>query len=582
MNSNQRKPVGGKSNRVDEEVSRLLNKRVSSDEFLRLRNKYSNDQELVDQIQIAYTEKYSQIEKRAKVFAQKILEKYGLTNEPFSSLLLKAHKYKQKYSLSDDEFAAFKRILESELVGAKRPDVPKMTTNMGKVLGDITLDVRGFGMKVSDADYRDLQDILKMYEETKPLHSQVILQSLSYSNCGEEAMNSVYKPELGHNLANHVHPIVAALFLPKIKTLEEYFLYANMANVVKARYNQEPFTTRPDYELFYNLITDPNDVVCDSRSAVKDLKNRVNLQKYLWNAVLALRNSNHFAGDQVEFMRAVDMCRLNKYDTPDLVYGRYDGTVFKRLLSAFSFRPTVVASVPSASVVSSNPYFQNQTPQVSQISMINLRMGGHFNHDGPEVDLKEALSQAQLFFENGMLVTKNTDVIYSRGILNFFVDRRATSVRIGAMHHPFDLGRLPVATSGFERINEDSVKFQNRIDIRGDGYHLRSVVCAETTELDGESDNKVITGSSTFVIKSDGMTEQVFKYDPMEASAHKRSDVVGNGNVMSVQGPIPMNSLASGVADVGYSFTEVASKRGIIFIFEAEKEVSKMGTKHVF
>jgi hypothetical protein len=576
MEPTQRKAMSsGKSSRVDEEVARLLSKPVAQDEFLRLRNKYANDQELVDQVQAAYMESYANIEKRAKVFAQAIQEKYGLTNEPFSNLLLKALKYKQKYGLTDAEFEAFKRIYEQELVGAKRPDVPRVTTNVGKVLGDITLDTRGFGMKVSDADYRDLQEILKMYEDTRPIHSQVIVQSLSYQDCGPQALNSHFKPELGHTLANHVHPVVAALFLPKIQYLEEYFLYSNMANVVRARYNGEPFTTRPDYELFYNLVSDPNDIVCDSRSPVKDLKNRVSLQKHLWNAVLALRSSNHFATNQLDFIRAVDMCRLNKYDTPDLVYGRYDGTIFKRLLSAFSFRPTIVATVPTPTVVSSNnPYFQSQTPQVAQISMINLRVGGQLLSSAPTVELKEALQQVQLFFENGLLVTKHTDVIYSRGIISFFVDRRATVVRIGAMQHPFNLGRLPVAASGFERLNTASVSFNNTIALRNDHYNLRSIVVAETTKVGSDSDDsEIIVGSSTYVLDHKGQPAvpptEAFKYDPMSATNYNAP----------IKGAAPGQLMSVHKCTVEEAKNEARTK-GIIFIYQSPKDgVEREGIK---
>jgi len=179
-NSQRKAMSAGKSGRVGSEVARLLSKaNVDKNEFMRLRTKLG-DNELVDQIQSAYMESYDMVEKRAKAFAQKILEKYGITNQPFSQLLVKAHKYANKYNLSDAEKTAFTRILEQELAGADRQAAPKVTTNMSKVLGDITIDTKGFGMKVSDADYRELQDILKMRDESKALHSQVILQSLSY------------------------------------------------------------------------------------------------------------------------------------------------------------------------------------------------------------------------------------------------------------------------------------------------------------------------------------------------------------------------------------------------------------------
>ena len=122
---------------------------------------------------------------------------------------------------------------------------------------------------------------------------------------------------------------------------------ANLAGLVKNRYNKEKIQSLPDYELFYNLITDPNDIVCSNRSPVMDLLNRCNLQNQLWNSVLNLRNGQYYNNSLNEFVSSVDLCKQNKNDNPDLVYGRHDGTVLKRLISAFSFRPTVVASLPS-------------------------------------------------------------------------------------------------------------------------------------------------------------------------------------------------------------------------------------------
>jgi hypothetical protein len=175
-------------------------------------------------------------------------------------------------------------------------------------------------------------------------------------------------------------------------------------------------------------------------------------------------------------MRAIDMCRLNKYDTPDLVYGRYDGTVIKRLFAAFSFRPTVVLSVPTPQVMSINPYFQTAHPVVSSISMINLRLpeyshsyvagmggasvilGGAGGVSVPgsstsALKLTDALDQSQLFFENGSLLMKKTEIIFSRGVLVFFVDRRKHRLDLAKLTNPANMVGLPTAISGFERIN---------------------------------------------------------------------------------------------------------------------------------
>ena len=585
-NTQRKSMAPGTSSRVDAEVARLLSKAVvDKQEFMRLRNKM-DDASLVDQIQAAYMEKYEMVDRRAKAFAQKILEKYGMTNQPFSQLLIKAHKYADKYELSPAEKTAFTRILEQELAGADRPDVPKVTTNMSKVLGDITVDTKGFGMKVSDADYRELQDILKMREETKPLHSQVILQSLSYESCNEVAVNGRFNPENGHNLACHVHPVIAALFLNKIDVLEHHFLYSNLANIVASRYNQESFKTRPDYELFYNLVTDPNDVVCDSRSPLKDLKNRVHLQKQLWQSVLGLRNGQYYNCDQLDLMRAIDMCRLNKYDTPDLVYGRYDGTVIKRLFAAFSFRPTLVLSVPTPSVSSMNPYFQAANPVVSRIAMLNLRLpqfNRYLNTNIPaggallpttavetgDVRLRDALQQSQLFFENGSLVMKNTQVIDTREILTFFVDRRQHNLNLGHYKDVTKMVALPSAISGFERVNTRRVDINVRNlsdDVRGSDkvthLELMSVVCAKVTSVGSEESNKNLFVGSEALVKCDG---KVFRYDPM--AARSMNSGAKKNPMETVSAETEITAVKDGEGD---DSVDVAATRGIIFVYKVK------------
>merc|ERR1711871_632465 len=173
---------GRKDNVVENEVQKLFKRAkgepVSQQDLLRLRNKY-DDEELVDQIQEAFFERQTQIRKRASKFARLIRERYSDVNYPFHKLLAKALRYKKKYNLSDDEFAEFKRQYEQELHGRRHHhQVLLPNTNLSKVLGRVSIDTQGSGFKVSDDDYRVLQELLRLYEESKPLHAQVILQSL--------------------------------------------------------------------------------------------------------------------------------------------------------------------------------------------------------------------------------------------------------------------------------------------------------------------------------------------------------------------------------------------------------------------
>jgi hypothetical protein len=553
---------------VDDEVQKLFRRnggKINQQEFQNLRNKYGNE-ELVDKIQRAFIEKHNEISKRAKKFATLIREKYSNSQYPFHVLLEKAIKYKNKHGLSDDEFVEFQRIYENELVGLKSPEVFTPNTNIMKVLGNVNVNLQGFMGKLSDNDFKVLQEILKLHASSKPLHSQVLLQSMQYQDCGIEALTGGYDRNI-HNVSNHVHPVIAALFLPKIDILDTHFLHSNIANIVKTRYNNENFSSVADLELFYALTRDPNDIVCDVKSTLSDLHNRALLQNQLWNAVLSLRNGQYYNSSFREFISTVDVCRLNKHDTPDLVYGRYDGTILKRLLSAFSFRPTVVATMPMYQIFSTNPYQQNIKPTVTYVPMINLKLGPSINNNQP-VELNDALSQQQFFLENGSIVQKHTSLIYSRGVLIFFVDRRANIINTVNTMNPVAILNFPTAVSGFERLNDREVNAKDVIALREDIYQLRSVVLSEVNTKSSES-NLIVGSSAVFMIHADyakGINfPAYFQYDPYGVVG----PTVLNGYAVKNN---PMFEIDGASAVTEDNFKDMTRKRGIIFIYQLIKD----------
>ena len=562
---------------VDREVQNLFKqgKKITQADMSRLQNRI-DDQSLVAQIQKMYEDKYEYIVKRAKKFVNKIREKYGITQMPYHKLLEKAMELKNKYKLSDAEFEEFRRQYEMMIAGktdnnsSGQYGVMLPVTALSKVLGHVTVDAGKSDFKLSDGDAKILQDILKMYEETRSLHAQVVLQSMTYTDSSAEAVSGQFRKEFGHNLSCHIHPVLAALFIPKFDIVDRHFLQASIPYIIKGRYNQEPLRTRPEYELFYSLVTDPNDVVCDTKSTMRDLYHRCNLQRHLWNAVLNLRNGQYYNCSTQEFMIAVDQCRVNKFDTPDLIYGKYDGTVMKRLLAAFSFRPTVVATSPSYSLTS-NPLIVPQVPTVTTTSMIDLRIPYSLEQN-QTISLNDARSFDQVYFENNQLVLKKQQVLYSREVLIFFVDRRSHLLRVNDIE-PFRMTNMPAAIAGFERLNDTEVHFDNEIRIKDDVYTLRSVVCAEVNRV--APINNLILGSSAAIhvlpsLEDNYLDSDYILYDPQNAKAIRQPDGSYHNNtpVQSISvGPLPYQT--------SDSFIEMARKRGLIFIYQQTVDSSR-------
>lgn len=539
--------------------------------FNKLGEEYGNIK-LVDEIQKILVEKINYINKKAKKFAQLIRDKYSNSRLPFHIILEKARLFKNKYNLSEDEFAQFQRIYEQELIGINSNEIYNPMTNMMKVLGNLSFDqVSNIASKdLNDNDMKIMQDIIKLNATSKQLHSQVLLQSVQYCDCSVEALTGDYKREFGHKPGESIHAVIAALFLPKISVLENHFLHSNITSIVKSRYNGEQLSTKSDFELFYSLINDPNDIICDNKSSIQDLYNRAQIQNQLWESVLNLRNGQYYGKHFRDFIGSIDMCKLNKYDTPDLVYGRYDGTILKRLISAFSFRPTYVSTLPiyPPAITNVNPYQQNIKPVVTCVSMINLKIPPVMN-DQTVINLEDSLNSQQFFLENGVITPRNTSIIYSRGVLFFYIDRRTNIIRTHDMP-VFNISRLPIAISGFERINDREVIFNYNITIRGDVYKLRSVVLSEVNN--SISEKNVVVGSSAMIMchpnYEEIMEEEFFIYDPLNVI-----DKVSQMNDTYYRKPIRL--ISRNHVNEYDSFQTMANKRGIIFMYELVDDKSR-------
>jgi hypothetical protein len=304
---------------------------------------------------------------------------------------------------------------------------------------------------------------------------------------------------------------------------------------------------------------------------MEDLYTRSVLQQSVWSSVLNLRNGQYYRDSFKDFIPTIDVCRLNKYDNPDLVYGRYDGTVIKRLLSAFSFRPTVVATVPMYQIFNRNPYQQNVSPVVTYVPMINLKLPPS-NNDDP-IDLEESLEQQQYFLENGVIIPKQTSLIFSNEVLFFFVDRRANVIRTINNIQPFAFTNNLSSALGFERLNTREVIYKPIFNIRNDEYRLRSVVLSEVNQQD-DGKNLIIGSSTAIMIHADhtkGLySNEFFLYNPMMASEAALINNTVHRNAPCVT--IPEHSNGN---DDDYAFDAMAKKRGIIFMYQLTKNESK-------
>jgi hypothetical protein len=110
---------------------------------------------------------------------------------------------------------------------------------------------------------------------------------------------------------------------------------------------------------------------------MKDLRNRVILQQQLWKCVYQLRAGHHYDPCALEFLNAIQACRMSNYEAPELMYIGDEGRIFSRIISSFSLNPTIIATITQRP--STNMYGAQQIinlsitlpiPRITRISII--------------------------------------------------------------------------------------------------------------------------------------------------------------------------------------------------------------------
>jgi hypothetical protein len=470
------------------EVHQLLKSRVENltpDIINRLKSKYS-DSNVVDSIMEYFSDRRAKIVKVANIFMNAFERKYR--NEfqtiSFSKFRSKANKYKAHYKLSDDEFDEILRIFNARLYNTSPSTTQHViypNTTLSRVLGyPVTESTEPIKPANSD-DYSYLQDILRTYEMSKGIHSHIVIQTMLYTDMAEEAMNGMFNPEK-HDINRYVHPVLAAMFLPKIPILEE------RAGIMNTRYNRERIITKPDYELFYSMIVDPADTICDGSSPMKDIKNRAEVQIQLWNNVYNLRNGRYYDSSVMDFIAYIDKCRVSNYDNPDLLYLMDEGVILRRLFSIFSFRPIIVSTQPIFGMITSNPFNLPINQRViTSIPYITYKLPD-VKVEGQNYNLNDAVNQVQFYMENGVFVPKTTQIIDVRGPLVFYIPRKYVGLPIKATNpqlSPFGFTKLAESSRHYQQINGVEIDYDQSLIINPNNignsktYYLRSVVALE-------------------------------------------------------------------------------------------------------
>lgn len=578
-------PIGTGSNnasadKIKQEVENLSKKRypLSPSDIAELYRKYKNDDAIIDEIIRLRTKRHQKVKKQAQQIAEIIHRKYSSGTRPLHEILDKMMKYKTRHNWSDSEYDEFRKELQYLLTGTRAMEIDynqnivANRSRINKALGSTRITREEIGLNIKESENGTLSEILSMYKKSLSLHKSVFMHSLMYEDCSLVAMTGKYNRE-HHTASNHIHPLIACMFLPKFEIFEIHMLYSNFGSIINSRYEKKPIVNEPDSLLFYDITSDPNDVVCDINSPMADIRNRYRVQINLWETVLKLRSGNYYdAGSIGEFITTLNACRNNLYDNADLAYGQDEGSMLRRLLSVFSLRPTIIYTKPIYSVASfaagpfgmsmgyGSPYgqqnnfgnnfttglgllpFNNQPVYtITSIPMITLQIPP-FTVGAEPKDLRTATSQTIWINENKTIVPKEQSIIHSKEVLIFYVNRRIQQIQIRTYTNPMPFSQLPLSMSSFEKLNAYPINVPAAITLGNseETYQLRSVVAVTQTEIrQGEKTTNIITGSTGLIMTPRNFARHVFEqkyylYDPFGASLPVRHPESGMGSVDGV------------------------------------------------
>lgn len=469
---------------IDREVQSLLRKSSvgkTKDTYGiidELKSKYK-DTDMVDSIMKKYHEKLERVRKLARKIKERLIQKHP--NLSSKDYIKKIEGYKEKYGFDDSEMSA---IINMVLMDKKTSDFDvdeNMTYNeMSKALGFVPASYNLNNKLHYKKDEVDaIQGIIQLHGLSKEIHNQVILSHLVHPGmCDTRVVEFTrYAPEKAKiNIFEFVHPVVAALFLPKIKILEQHMLLASICNIVKCKYEGQDITTQPEYELYYDISTDPAETQCTSKvRPFTDLLARANVQTKLWEAVLQLRQRKPHTNNLQGFLSAIDHCKGSVFDAADMAFIKDEGTIMRKLLGAFSLRPIIVRTMPvynsaglsmgsmpgvAPGVVAAMPtsgasmitnIVNVNTAQITTLSMVPLRIpfvesGGANNKFG----IQGAIQQTQLYIQNKQISVKKQEILLAREFITFYINRRSKTFDFMKYLTPFSMSSLPISSSGLE------------------------------------------------------------------------------------------------------------------------------------
>jgi hypothetical protein len=542
----------------------------------------------------ARIEKYEasrhKIRKYIRKFIDKIERKYGDLDVP--ELIKKGMKFAQKHGFTKSEERKFiNQVMTGDVDTPYIPFQEMAYTEMSKFLGFSTLP--SF-MNIKATDHSILDEISTLFHASTGLHAAIKNNLSVYKSCSPEAITGKYDRDK-HNITEFIHPVIVALFLPKISSLEKRMLISNIGRMVIQRsshllrqyraYSASVIRTElnADLELMYDIAKDPNSMnYFSDDTPLANLLKRFKIQIELYKNVISLRDGKYYSRSEIESTAGSYVAGLGKilqsyewtyFDSPEFYHVQDEGTFLRKLLSVFSLRPTFtqLSSLMTSSTMGYSNFGASRLTFVNT-PIINVKLPrniyGGTQAVGGFVRLSSALSQTENFIENKMIIPKHKMVIHSRDVVFFYANRRYHTINFTNMDISLRYINLPGTMTSITSVNQTELHFDEDFPIGNERFYLRSVVVLNNVP----KSEFATTGCSSIVIsklagnaKRNPNRPVYFYYNPVTANLMfvKNSRYTTNSPIMAL-------SEHRGPNKPG--FYDLARKLGTIFIYSNKED----------
>lgn len=280
------------------------------------------------------------ISKKASAFRDGILTRYSYL--PPNKIMKKAKKYAKHLKFTQAEFELFRQMFMINYISPLSNQDIKLETgdNTGALarVFDIKPKEKEQGKLIFDSSESSIvESIVKAAKSNDNLYYYTFVDSINYKDCDTEKYNMVpIKKNIKYT--DCVHPVVAAMFIPKIPYFETRFIYQNIARLVQMCYEHQKIDGL--YKNLQNSLALDKSQYSDQTghiiTPIKDLQLRANIQIALWRVVLMLRNNHVLDCDCSKLYNALSVYAPDMFvDNSELLNQNSVG-IIRRLYNALS------------------------------------------------------------------------------------------------------------------------------------------------------------------------------------------------------------------------------------------------------